>query len=836
MSLTFTISPSRCVECMACVRVCPVEAVRVQEGTVQIVEETCIECGLCEPACQHDAIDATGDIDLGRRFLNEGSAALMLATEAFVHFHPTTPEQLINACYAAGFRDVYLSTLGDELVAREYLRLWQRSDGQTMIRSTSPVVVEFVQGEHPELLPYLAPIVTPAVAQARYLRSLHGGMLRIVYCGVTSPGTTDEVQDAIDAALTFDELEQLLAEREAVPPDQPIYLAQKTPERRRHLSTAGGMPLPVLAAERTTSRRFRKVRGLPEVPALADAVQREDGRGLGFIDLLPYEGELDHPAMGPKETLYWRREVAEEAELPRAPMPVVDERVPVNLYIERAPAEAGRPITRSEIDELIDAEIGRAPSGAYWDCGGCGHPGCVDFARAVLRGRARLDICPFYQARRYEQALRDAAHDALTELYSYRVLKSRLHEEIARVDRTGAPAAILFIDIDEFKPINDRLGHPVGNQVLKDVADAIRRSIRESDFAARFGGDEFVIILTEADRYGAMRVAEEIRWRASQVRALGAAGEMPVAVSIGIAEIEPGDGRPPKADEVLASADTALLAAKRGGGDSIRLYAAPGGTRIERPTTPSEMDRRERTEMTEPQRQRTNTDEEPAWLRRAEELLRGLTGVVSTRIVADPAGRVEEIHVLTDHTVEPKQTVRNVESALLAELGMRIDHRKVSVAQARHPEDVTILDLGTEEEEATPTGDGAGRRYQFLGYEFERRYVHRVECRVRIRLDDEEFEGAAEGADIENARLTVAAQAVLNALEEAEAHEVAFALDGVRQVELFDQPVVTLGVYGLSGRSRTFLAGAVPVRESAEHAAILAALQATNRWIATRGA
>lgn len=237
--------------------------------------------------------------------------------------------------------------------------------------------------------------------------------------------------------------------------------------------------------------------------------------------------------------------------------------------------------------------------------------------------------------------------------------------------------------------------------------------------------------------------------------------------------------------------------------------------------------------MTEPQRRNVDT-QEPAWLRRAEELLRGLTGVVSARIVTDASGRIEEIHVLTDHTVEPKQTVRNVESALLAELGMRIDHRKVSVAQARHPDEVTVLELaGTQEEETEAVQPE--RRYEFVGYEFERRYVHRVQCRVRVRLDDEEFEGSAEGADIDNARLTVASQAALNALEVAEEHELAFALDGVRLVELFDRPVVVVAVYGLSGRSRVFLTGAAPVRESAEHAAILAALQATNRWLVTRG-
>ncbi|HSG81374.1 MAG TPA: 4Fe-4S binding protein, partial [Gemmatimonadota bacterium] len=75
-------------------RICPVEAVQTQEGTLQIVEESCLECGLCLPACQHDAIEATGDLPSARKHLDGQRAVLILATESVVHFHPATPEQV----------------------------------------------------------------------------------------------------------------------------------------------------------------------------------------------------------------------------------------------------------------------------------------------------------------------------------------------------------------------------------------------------------------------------------------------------------------------------------------------------------------------------------------------------------------------------------------------------------------------------------------------------------------------------------------------------------------------------------------------------------------------
>ncbi len=214
----------------------------------------------------------------------------------------------------------------------------------------------------------------------------------------------------------------------------------------------------------------------------------------------------------------------------------------------------------------------------------------------------------------------------------------------------------------------------------------------------------------------------------------------------------------------------------------------------------------------------------PTLLQRAEKLLGELTGVVSARIVSDPEGRIQEVHVLTNSRVSPKQTVRNVESALLAQLGIAVDHRKVSVAQTQGRESVPAKVIGI--------GHLTGvRRYLFEGYEFERKMPQHIVCRVRLRLEENAYVGESERADIERGRMNAAAEAVLNALESAEDKQVGFALDGVKLVEAFDVPVVVSAVYGLNGRTRTYLAGAAPVTESPEHAAILATLKATNRWI-----
>ena len=142
MSLRFSIN-EKCTSCMACVRVCPVEAIAVSGNQLRIDPTTCIECGLCVPSCYHDAIDVVGDIDQCVESLDAGNALLILPNEISVFFFPATPEQILNACYEVGFRTVYFEAIGDELVAAEYLRLWNDGGYRSWLRSTSPVVVNY---------------------------------------------------------------------------------------------------------------------------------------------------------------------------------------------------------------------------------------------------------------------------------------------------------------------------------------------------------------------------------------------------------------------------------------------------------------------------------------------------------------------------------------------------------------------------------------------------------------------------------------------------------------------------------------------------------------------
>ena len=556
--MNFVIDAEACVACLACVRACPTDAIAVagEAPLLQIVDELCIRCGQCFAACPHEAVRVGGEVGKALAIAAQGNGVLILSPEAAAHFYPASPEQVVNACYEAGFRTVSRGVIGDELVAAEYLRLWEEEQWGTMVRSTDPVVVDTIRARYPELIPYLAPIAIPAVAEARYLRARQGAALPVIYAGISPPTRSPD----LDAAITFGDLEEIFRVRGVSVLSQPGYFHRVPEERRRHLSAAGGMPLAMLDEFRHTTGRFRVVRGVDALGALARAVS-VDRLELGFVDVLSYERALDHPLSGPKEELYWRRALLASTEPPRSRLPVVDSGVVASVGAVFAIKPRAVEPDPDVVATFLDA-IGLGPNGRPWDCGACGFSTCRRFAEVAAMGRATLRQCTPYQERRAEEAQSAAAVDNLTGLSTYRVLRDRLSYEIERSKRSSERFAVLFLDLDRFKQVNDTYGHEAGNDILRGVAAEVRQAVRASDVAARYGGDEFVVILTRTDLAGAARVAEALRAGIEGVgRRLGYPAGV-ITVSVGLAEFDP---KQPVEHDLLVAADRALYRAKASG-------------------------------------------------------------------------------------------------------------------------------------------------------------------------------------------------------------------------------------------------------------------------------
>jgi diguanylate cyclase (GGDEF)-like protein len=200
-------------------------------------------------------------------------------------------------------------------------------------------------------------------------------------------------------------------------------------------------------------------------------------------------------------------------------------------------------------------------------------PGC----RELL---ARIDRAVRERRRRGQlEAL--ARTDGLTGLLNFRALAERLEEEVQRAIRYDHSVSVVMIDLDHLKELNDRLGHSAGNRALSAVGRLLNADLRQADFAARYGGDEFIVLLPHQEPSDAERFAERLRTRLRAVRVTDERGilEVPLTASMGVAGLS-ADCRFDGGEALLRAADLALYEAKRRGRNQVALYGrevAAGG-------------------------------------------------------------------------------------------------------------------------------------------------------------------------------------------------------------------------------------------------------------------
>jgi hypothetical protein len=234
---------------------------------------------------------------------------------------------------------------------------------------------------------------------------------------------------------------------------------------------------------------------------------------------------------------------------------------------------------------------------------------------------------------------------------------------------------------------------------------------------------------------------------------------------------------------------------------------------------------------------------------------------VSVRVVDDAEGAILEIHILTTSEISAKQTVRNVESALFAHLGIRIDHRRISVAATTEAPPPAGASRSTPPQGTSPAAmsstpspmaartaledegerigvysppvgaEGPKRRVYFEDVEVRGSRSRGLSCRVTLMKDGTSFIGESRGVDGDRARLELAARAACLAIGDADGKDRQFGLEGVRVFDAFERKFVFVGITVRAGRDARLLAGTCEIGDSAETAAVLAVLDATNRWI-----
>ena len=574
-------APKGCLECWACVRHCPARAIRVIDGRAEVIKEKCVKCGLCVSDCGNCGHLVRDDTAAVEALLASGRPVVgVLATEFVAAMYPLSAAEVETAMEAIGFYAVESTLLGEEIVAGAYERLHARECGLFVLRSTCPVAVMWVQRYHPALVGALAPVVPPYVAQARLIKELYPEDTAVVY---VSPcyARKDEVRqhdiaDAVDVAIDFVELKRLLGR---VSPEAMAAAGSRRPSTIKEVSLTDGFPRRAVESAGSYTGEMVVTRGLRELEDLLCAMEHGEA-APEVVDMLNCEGCIDGPAVSPGMSVFAKRNVV-TAEIEGRGTTSVGSRALLRYLpsVElRRSFHAEPVILPAPTEEQIDAELlmGEFKSrDELLDCGACGSRTCVEHAAAILRGDSSWDICFPLQKRRLARCTTSLSAsstlDALTGLWNRRVFSERLAEEVQRAQRYDTQLSLLMLDVDDFKRINDTYGHLAGDAVLEGLGGVMRECLRTTDMPARFGGDEFAVILPGIGSAAAMHVAEKLRGAVSAlalpVKVEGYTQEVGLTVSVGVASL----GDSCDATALLEAADRAMYGAKGSGKDRVGL-------------------------------------------------------------------------------------------------------------------------------------------------------------------------------------------------------------------------------------------------------------------------
>jgi two-component system NtrC family sensor kinase len=464
----------RCVGCYACIRNCPVKAIRIHEGRAEVVRERCIDCGFCINVCASRAKQAESDIDRVWQFFNEPGETWAVLSSSFPAILPGyTPGQLVGAIKNLGFTKVLEDSFGAELVGRRYGRFLRETDLKPAISSNCPAVVAYIERYYPSLVGNIVPIVSPMVATGRFIKQILKPQAKVVFispCIAKKMESMDPaVAGAVDAVITFTELNTMLLKKGAG-----SFPAERKPDGP--ISTSG--------------RLFPISGGLLKIIGLTDDIMRNDvlsihgrdyvtkiigefSRGeikARFANLYLCHGCIDGPCIDNDLSSFRRKELVasyarDEAETHR-PEEYQKQYASLDLKREFTAHPVTHTVQFEEDIQKVAAKLGGT------DCGACGYNSCRELAISVCDNMAEIEMCWPYVLRELKNT-----HDGLIRAEKLTSL-GQLAASIAHEVNNPLAGVLVYTQLLAKKMAGGRLTEETAGEYLSKMEKELTRSTR----------------------------------------------------------------------------------------------------------------------------------------------------------------------------------------------------------------------------------------------------------------------------------------------------------------------------------------------------------------------
>jgi nitrogen-specific signal transduction histidine kinase/iron only hydrogenase large subunit-like protein len=411
----------RCRLCYTCVRECPAKAIRIVGGQAEVLIDRCIGCGNCVRVCSQRAKKVLSGIEAVESLLCCGARVAALVAPSFpAEFSEVEHEFVVGMIRALGFSMVNEVGFGADLVAAEYWRLMSETKEQRFIATTCPAIVGYIERYHPDLVPALAPIVSPMVAAARAMRRLYGPELRIVFIGpcIAKKGeaSSEGISGEIEAVLTFIELRELCQQR-AVKAESVIPSDFDPP----HASTGVLFPISrgmLQAAQLKEDLLAGDVVAADGRREFVEAIREFEGGDLDtrLLEVLCCNGCIMGPGMSSKAPLFNRRsQVSRYAKRRMANLDL--ERwhkhwsalADLNLRREFTPHDQRFVLPPEDRLAEILSKLGKLRPEDELNCGACGYETCREHAVAIYKGLAENEMCLPYTIEQLKHACKELA-------------------------------------------------------------------------------------------------------------------------------------------------------------------------------------------------------------------------------------------------------------------------------------------------------------------------------------------------------------------------------------------------------------------------------------------